>query len=152
MEGVSTRVYSGLKGYWKRRGYKKLNRKNRPVELSAEGSNSNRKRRFWKIKLTRPKLKLKLNFRRFSIKKLLIGLRDAYVNMMLRVANTRGLGGGYGGDYGGVAGFGMRPIKEYDEKVLVEIYKSMMAKGIIVPRDVAASASAKIGPEIICQR
>ncbi|OIT00954.1 hypothetical protein A4A49_04947 [Nicotiana attenuata] len=70
--------------------------------------------------------------------------------MMLRVANSRGLDGGYDGDYSGVTGFGMWPIKEYDEKVLVEIYKSMMAKGIIVPRDVAASASAKIGPEIIC--
>ncbi|XP_060181035.1 uncharacterized protein LOC132610697 [Lycium barbarum] len=139
MEGVSTRVYSGLKGYWRRRGYQKLNRTNR-VELSAEGST--RKRRFWKIKLTR-KLKLKINFKRFSLKKLLIGLRDAYVNTMLRVANTRGFGGGYSGS---IDGFGMRPIKEYDERVLVEIYKSMIiAQGKLGNRD--GAATAKIGPE-----
>ncbi|XP_055813488.1 uncharacterized protein LOC129882983 [Solanum dulcamara] len=137
MEGVSTRVYRGLKGYWRRRGYQKLNR----VDLSTEGST--RKRKFWKIKLT-PKLKLKINFKRFSLKKLLIGLRDAYVTAMLRVANTRGFGGEYGG---GIDGFGLRRVKEYDEKVLVEIYKSMIiAQGKLAPRDVAANA--KIGPDI----
>ncbi|MCD9641295.1 hypothetical protein HAX54_027402 [Datura stramonium] len=140
MEGVSTRVYRGLKGYWRRRGYQKLNRKNR-VELSAGGST--RKRRFWKIKLT-PKLKVKINFRRFSLKKLLIRLRDAYVNTVLRAANCRGFGGDYGS---GIDGFGMRPIKEYDEKVLVEIYKSMIrAQAKLEPRD--AASTAKIGPEI----
>ncbi|KAK4357210.1 hypothetical protein RND71_022820 [Anisodus tanguticus] len=140
MEGISTKVYSGLKGYWRRRGYQKLNRKNR-IELSGS---TRKKRRFWKIKLT-PKLKLKINFKQFSLKKLLVRLRDAYVNTMLRVANTRGFGGGYGGDYGG---FGMRPIKEYDEKVLVEIYKSMIiAQGKLGTRDVAVS-TAKIGPEV----
>lgn len=137
MEGVSTRVYRGLKGYWRRRGYQKLNR----VDLSTEGST--RKRKFWKVKLT-PKLKLKINFKRFSLKKLLIGLRDAYVNAMLRVASTRGFGGDYGG---GIDGFGMRRVKEYDEKVLVEIYKSMIiAQGKLPHRDVAATA--KIGPDI----
>ncbi|XP_049408461.1 uncharacterized protein LOC125871826 [Solanum stenotomum] len=141
MEGVSTRVYRGLKGYWRRRGYQKLNRNNR-VDLSTEGST--RKRKFWKIKLT-PKLKLKINFKRFSLKKLLIGLRDAYVNAMLRIANTRGFGGDYGG---GIDGFGMRRVKEYDEKVLVEIYKSIIiSQGKLGPRD-GAAATAKIGPEI----
>ncbi|XP_059294541.1 uncharacterized protein LOC132047524 [Lycium ferocissimum] len=136
MEGVTTRVYSGLKGYWRRRGYQKLNKTNR-VELSAEGST--RKRRFWKIKLTR-KLKLKINFKRFSLKKLLIGLRDAYVNTMLRIANTREFGGG------SIDGFGMRPSKEYDERVLVEIYKSMIiAQGKLGNR--VGAATAKIGPE-----
>lgn len=141
MEGVSTRVYSGLKSYWRRRGYKKLNRKNNNrVELSSSGPT--RKRRFWKVKLT-PKLKVKINLKLFSLKKFLRGLRDAYVNAMLRIANTRGFGGDYYG--GGIDGFGMRPvIKEYDEKALVEIYKS-----ILKARDAAAAAAtAKIGPEV----
>uniref|UniRef100_A0A5B7C1Q9 Uncharacterized protein n=1 Tax=Davidia involucrata TaxID=16924 RepID=A0A5B7C1Q9_DAVIN len=136
MEGVSTRVYKGLRGYWKRRGYERLNgsgrrRKNR-VELAAvAGSNSNRRRRrFWRIKIT-PKL-------RFSPKKFFIGLRDAYVNMMLRLASSSMINsGGIGGAAGdGIGGFGRGPLKEYDEKVIVEIYKSLvMAQGQLVPRD-----------------
>ncbi|CAN4093016.1 unnamed protein product [Withania somnifera] len=133
MEGVSAKVYKGLKGYWRRRGYQKLNQKQKRVEVGPT-----RNRRFWKIKLT-PKLKLKINFKQLSLKNILIKFRDAYVNMMLRIANTRGFGADYGVG-GGVDAFGMRQIKEYDEKVLVEIYKS-----ILKARDVAA---AKIGPEI----
>ncbi|EYU46774.1 hypothetical protein ABFS82_04G010700 [Erythranthe guttata] len=147
MEGVSATVYKGIKGYWRRKGYVRLNaagrkRKTRTVELASAAEGSTRRRRFWRIKLTR-RLKLKL---RFSPKKFLLGLRDAYVNMMLRIANTRVAGGGYGGD--GVAGFGARPVKEYDERMIVEIYKSIvMAQGQIVPRD-----AAWIGSEITCRR
>ncbi|KAG8389536.1 hypothetical protein BUALT_Bualt02G0239500 [Buddleja alternifolia] len=126
MEGISANVYKGIKGYWRRRGYERLNgggrrRKTRVVELaSAADGSTRRRRRFWRIKLT-PRLKMKL---RFSPKKFLLGLRDAYVNMMNRIANTRVIGGGYGGDV--VTGFGLRPIKEYDERMIVEIYKSIM--------------------------
>nr|GMD60911.1 uncharacterized protein LOC109158620 [Ipomoea batatas] len=60
--------------------------------------------------------------------------------MMLRIANTRVIGGGMGGFPGdtGVAGFGTRPLKEYDERMLIQIYKSMLAahgQAQLVPRD-----------------
>ncbi|KAJ0255678.1 Uncharacterized protein HA466_0103880 [Hirschfeldia incana] len=92
----------------------------------------NRKKRFWRIKIM-PKLRI---FRRASPKKLLVWLRDSYVNMMLRLANSRAVGvSGYGG-----SGIGQRQMKEYDEKVLVEIYKSILmaqAQGNLVQRDKA---------------
>lgn len=146
MEGVTVNVYNGLKQYWrtKRRGYERINRGGRRRKCGAEfdagdgGGTSGRKRPSWRIKLT-PKLKLNVNLR-FSPKKLLIRLRNAYVNMMLRVANTRVIGGGGMGGFAGdtVAGFGTRPLKEYDERMLVQIYKSMLAahgQTQLVPRD-----------------
>lgn len=76
------------------------------------------------------------------------------MNMMVRLANTRVIGGGGGGGFGGgypgdvVTGFGMRPVKEYDERMIVEIYKSIvMAQGQLVPRD-----AAWIGSAITCRR
>ncbi|CAI9781081.1 unnamed protein product [Fraxinus pennsylvanica] len=152
MEGVSVTVYRRITRYWRRKGYERLNgnaggrgRKSRVVEQAASDGNS-RRRRFWRIKLT-PRLKLKL---RFTPKKFLCGLRDAYVNMMMKLANTRmistGCSGGYAGD--GVTGYGLRPIKEYDERMIVEIYKSIiMAQGQLVPRD-----AARIGTGIVCRR
>ncbi|KAL2540460.1 hypothetical protein Adt_01438 [Abeliophyllum distichum] len=133
----------------KKNGYGRLNgtahrrRKIRVVKLaSADGSN--RRRRFWRIKLT-SSLKLKL---KFSPTKLLRRLRDAYVNMMMRMANTPALGGGFAwSEYGG-SGFGRKPMKEYDEKMIAEIYKSvLMAQSQLVPRECDA---ARIGSEIIC--
>ncbi|KAH6754828.1 hypothetical protein C2S53_019998 [Perilla frutescens var. hirtella] len=152
MEGVSATMYRGIRGYWRRKGYERLNaagrrRKTRAVELgSTAAGGSERRRRFWRIKLTR-RLKLKL---RFSPKKLMLGLRDAYVNMMMKIANTRMIGSGYGGGFpgDGVSGFGVRPVKEYDERMIVEIYKSIVvAQGQLVPRD-----AAWIGSEITCRR
>ncbi|KAL2535509.1 hypothetical protein Fot_16900 [Forsythia ovata] len=151
MEGVSTTVYRGIRRYWRRKGYERLNRtagrgrKSRAVELAA-ADGSSRRRRFWRIKLT-TRLKLKL---RFKPKKFLRGLRDAYVNMMMKLANTRmistGISGGFTGD--GVTEFGMRPIKEYDERMIVEIYKSIiMGQGQLVPRDAARNGSG-----IVCRR
>ncbi|MCD7449833.1 hypothetical protein HAX54_001749 [Datura stramonium] len=138
----STSLYSGLKGYWRRRrrGYERLNgsgrrTKNRIEYLSGEGSRRKR-RRFWKINL-KPKLKLKLNLklRRFRRRNLLLNMRDAGIS-------------------GFDSGFGMRQLKEYDEKVLVEIYKSMvMAQGQLIPCDAAGTAAgaAKFGTQIMCQ-
>ncbi|XP_016477610.2 uncharacterized protein LOC107799050 [Nicotiana tabacum] len=152
MEGLSAskNLYSGLKGYWrrKRKGYEKLNgagrrRKIRVEYLSTERRSKCKRGRFWKINL-RPRLKVK----RFSPKKLLVNMHDAYVNMMLKIANSRVMSsGGLRGDYG-VSGFGMRQFKEYDEKMIVEIYKSMvMAQGQLVPPPPAT----KFGNEIMCQ-
>lgn len=78
-----------------------------------------------------PKLRI---LKKASPKKFLVWLRDSYVKMMMRLANSRVVGSsGYGG-----SGFGSGPMKEYDEKVLVEIYKSILmaqAQGNLVHRD-----------------
>ncbi|KAL2556656.1 hypothetical protein Fot_01395 [Forsythia ovata] len=151
MESVPATLYSGIKGYWKKNGYGRLNgtacrkKKIRVVKL-ASVNGSNRRRRFWRIKLT-PSLKLKL---KFSPKKLLLRLRDAYVNIMMRISNTPALGGGFTWpEYGG-SGFGRKPLKEYDERMIAEIYKSvLMAQSQLVPRECDA---VRIGSEIICRR
>ncbi|KAI3800913.1 hypothetical protein L1987_29013 [Smallanthus sonchifolius] len=115
MEAITNRVYRGVKGYWRRRRYERL-----------AGNENRRKRLFWRIRIT-SKLKLKLKKKlklRYSPKKLLIGIRDGYVNMMMRMANSPVVAGT--GGYGeGTAKFGMRPAKEYDEKLVIEIYKTL---------------------------
>ena len=51
---------------------------------------------------------------------------------------------GYSGAFGG--GFGRGPVKGYDEKMMVQIYKSlMMAQGQLVSRD-----AAKLCSELAC--
>ncbi|KAL1216191.1 hypothetical protein V5N11_018645 [Cardamine amara subsp. amara] len=126
------------KRYWRRwRGYEKLDgssttseknsgrRKGKRVKMDPT-----RKKRFWRIKIV-PKLRI---LKTASPKKLLVWLRDSYVKMMMRLANSRAVGSsGYGG-----SGFGSGPMKEYDEKMLVEIYKSILmaqAQGNLVRRD-----------------
>ncbi|PSR94730.1 Histone acetyltransferase [Actinidia chinensis var. chinensis] len=135
-------MYGGLKRYWKRKGYERLNgsgsRRKTRVELGRTGSGSHRRRRFWRIKIT-PRL-------RFNPRKFLMGLRDAYVNFMLRIANTRVMSGGYGGAVDpSFGGFGRVPLKEYDEKMIVQIYSSLlMAQAQRVPCD-AAKLATQIG-------
>ncbi|XP_059438837.1 uncharacterized protein LOC132171520 [Corylus avellana] len=131
MEGVSASMYKGLRGYWRRRDYEKLNGSGRRRRARVE-LGSTRRRRFWRIK-TAPKLR---RLRASSPKKLLRWLRDWYVNMMLRLANSRAFTAGVAGGYGGatcdaIGGFARAPSKEYDEKVIVQIYKSVvMPQGI----------------------
>jgi len=136
MKGVSARIYTKMKEYWSRRGYERINgsgrtRRSWPVELGSVSTTSRRRRRFaWRIKV-KPKLKaLKMS----SPKRFFVWLRDAYVKMMLGIAKSRAIStGGYGD---GIGAFGARPIKEYDEKMIIEIYKSLvMAQGQLVPRD-----------------
>ncbi|XP_076885242.1 uncharacterized protein LOC143534690 [Bidens hawaiensis] len=136
MEGITTRVYRGVKGYWRRRRYERL---------GANDSGLNRRRRrFWRIRIT-SKLKLrvkkKLKLRYCSPKKLLTSLRDGYVNMMMRMANSPlvAVTGGYDD---GFAKFGMRPVKEYDEKLIIESYKALAM------RQQAAAAAAQLTPVI----
>ncbi|XP_044502045.1 uncharacterized protein LOC123223049 [Mangifera indica] len=145
MEGVSMTVYKGLRSYWQRRGYERINGTGRSrTSRSDPGSSSTRRRRSWRIKI-KPKLKI---LRVASPKKFFLWLRDSYVKMMMSFANSR-VGAGYGGAIAGpqgVHGFGKGPVKEYDEKMLVEIYKSLvLAQSQLVPRD-----AAKLGSEIPC--
>ncbi|KAJ9187830.1 hypothetical protein P3X46_003245 [Hevea brasiliensis] len=141
MEGVSATMYTKLRAYWRRRGYQRLNKSTRrrmnQIELG-----STRRRRFWRIKI-KPKLKI---FQIASPKKLFIWLRDTYVRMMLGFANSRLIGaGGYG--YGfpdGMAAFEKGPLKEYDEKLIIEIYKSLVkaqSQSQLVPHDTARFGS-----------
>ncbi|XP_022727804.1 uncharacterized protein LOC111283485 [Durio zibethinus] len=142
MEGISATMYKGLRRYWKRKGYVKLNGSRRARRGTVE-LGSTQRRRFWRIRV---KAKLRIP----SPKKFLVWLRDAYVKMMLGLANSRMINTGYGGaiGYGGIAAFGKRPLKEYDEKIIVEIYKSLvMAQGQLVPRE-----AGKLSSAIICQR
>ncbi|KAF5185916.1 hypothetical protein FRX31_024497 [Thalictrum thalictroides] len=149
MEGV----VSGRKMYWKKRnGYQRLDGygwgfgRKKKVERVTLGSTTQRKKRFrWKIKI-KPKLKL---FKFSSPKKLLTSIRDGYVKMMLGLANSRVFAsGGVGGfAYGGGAidsGFRSAPLKEYDEKMIIEIYKSLMIKGQLVPRDALKTSEAVV--------
>ncbi|WZZ56164.1 hypothetical protein YC2023_056271 [Brassica napus] len=113
--------------YWRRsRGYERL-------DGSTKKSNSDptRKRRFWKrIKIVR---KLRV-LKKTSPKKLLTRLRDSYVNMMVRLASSPAIGSSFA-----------YAKKEYDEKKLVEIYKSMlMAQGTLVHRNAPKPSSDSI--------
>uniref|UniRef100_A0A0D9ZY00 Uncharacterized protein n=1 Tax=Oryza glumipatula TaxID=40148 RepID=A0A0D9ZY00_9ORYZ len=49
---------------------------------------------------------------------------------MLRLASSAAVAGGGSALYGGADPFGRpRPLREYDEKALVEIYRSILARG-----------------------
>nr|XP_019710381.1 uncharacterized protein LOC105057427 [Elaeis guineensis] len=122
----------GLKGYWKRRAYHRLDgtgggsRRRSRAELGG-----GRKRRFWRIRIARPRLRFLA--RAPSPKRFLARIRDAYVRMMLSFASTGAVAAGYA-DYGGdaVARFRQPQLKEYDEKMIVEIYKSLVAQGSLI--------------------
>ncbi|KAJ7008239.1 hypothetical protein NC653_007050 [Populus alba x Populus x berolinensis] len=109
MEGVSARIYTKMKEYWSRRGYERIN-------------GSGRTRRSWPLELGSVSTTSRRRRRRMpSPKRCFVWLRDAYVKMMLGFANSRAIG---------TAG------KEYDEKMINEIYKSLVvAEGQLVPRD-----------------
>ncbi|CAH8390650.1 unnamed protein product [Eruca vesicaria subsp. sativa] len=123
------------KRYWRRwRGYEKLDRSSTVGRRNGKRvkMDPTKKKRFWRIKIM-PKLRI---LRRASPKRFLVWLRDSYVNMMMRLANSRAVGAsGYGG-----SGFGSGQMKEYDEKMLVEIYKTILmaqAQGKLVQHDTA---------------
>ncbi|CAH2049253.1 unnamed protein product [Thlaspi arvense] len=88
-----------------------------PLKLAANGD---RRRRRWRIRIA-PKLKLWL-----SPKNFLARLRDAYVNLMLRMANSPAISGGFREQVDeSIVGLGKGPSKEYDEKVIVDYYNSL---------------------------
>ncbi|KDP28215.1 hypothetical protein JCGZ_13986 [Jatropha curcas] len=148
MEGVSTAMYTKVRRYWRRRGYERLNESTRRRQNTVElGSTLQKKRRVWRIKI-KPKLKI---FKMSSPRKFFVWLRDAYVKMMMGFANSRVIGAGYGGGAGdGLATFGKRPVKEYDERMIIEIYKSlMMAQGQLVAREAPRFGSVPRLPAIV---
>ncbi|GKB51912.1 hypothetical protein Tco_0902665 [Tanacetum coccineum] len=137
MEGLSTKVYNGVKCYWKTRGYQRLGSStNVPDRHGGEESGTRgtrRKRKFFRLRIS-PRLKLKP-------KKWYTRARDAYVRIMMKLANTSVVRSrtmtGYNGD-----GFGRPSNKEYDNKIIYEIYKTLSVaqhKQHRVPTQVACS-------------
>lgn len=130
-------VYESLKVLLQRRGkYVRLDgsTSRRRLRIAKLGGSGHKRRRIWRFRLI-PKIKLK---RWMNPMVYLVKLRDAYVNMMLNLANSRAFSsdlmvGGFGPQYavGGGNPFGGRPLKEYDEKMLVEIYNSWVIQGEI---------------------
>ncbi|MED6193710.1 hypothetical protein PIB30_022006 [Stylosanthes scabra] len=125
-----------------RRGYHRLNgsnwwqRRHKKEEVEQLGTthttSSSRKRKTWRMKVSR-KIRISRIIR--SPKKLLLWLRDSYVRMMLGVANSKVMSmsasaTGYGGKSGtmsmAVGGVNTKAMKEYDEKMIVHIYKSLL--------------------------
>uniref|UniRef100_A0A804KK13 Uncharacterized protein n=2 Tax=Musa acuminata subsp. malaccensis TaxID=214687 RepID=A0A804KK13_MUSAM len=115
----------GLKEYWKRPEHRGGGDEGRRRLCRAELGGGGHRRRFWRLKIS-PRLGF---LRATSPQRILPQIRDAYVRMMLRFARATPLGVTYGGGGGGAgaAGFAREPLREYDEKVLVEIYKSLVA-------------------------
>nr|ABK21989.1 unknown [Picea sitchensis] len=128
-------VYGSLKVLLQRRKYVKLDGSTQRRRLRiAKLGGGRKRRRIWKFKLVR-----KIKIRRWMNPMVyLVKLRDAYVKMMLNLASSRvfstdSVGGGFGPQYsvGGANPFGQRPLKEYDEKMLIEIYKTLVIQGEI---------------------
>ncbi|OEL22799.1 hypothetical protein BAE44_0016181 [Dichanthelium oligosanthes] len=161
------RTYKGgIKAYWKRRGYYRVDaaaaQRRAPLptaELGGgvaqpppppeDGSGSGRRRRRgWRVR--RGQLGRRL-LRALSPRRWLVRLRDAYVSAMLRLASSPAVGYGAGAPYCATTPHGAsfaRPaqLKEYDEKVLVEIYRSILARSgplpLVVPGDGAGAPAA----------
>ncbi|KAI3506552.1 hypothetical protein L1887_21111 [Cichorium endivia] len=143
MEGVTTRLYKGVKGYWRTRGYQRLATTSLHTHSGQEESGSKprrcrRRRRFWRIRIS-PRLTLKLKPRKFFI-----GLRDAYVKIMMKLANSSVVRGrsmsGQGGE-----GFGTIALKEYDEKMIMEIYKTLaMRQGQLVAQQIPSQVALPV--------
>lgn len=136
-----------MKVYWRRRRYERLDgstrrRKKNWIQLGERG-----RKRFGRLRI-KPRLRW---LRLASPKRLLIKLRDAYVRMMLSFANSSVFSGGFSfGAYDGVGamGFGAPPLKEYDEKIIVEIYKTLVAQQQLM----TAKEGAGSGTQIVVRR
>ncbi|XP_071712565.1 uncharacterized protein [Rutidosis leptorrhynchoides] len=140
MGHLGSKVSNGVKQYWLRRGYKHL-----AIGTDKPKSKTNRSSR--RIKVA-SKLKIKLKFKlKLNLKKFLTRFRRAYVSMMMKVANSPlvsggGLGG-FGGD--GACQSGMRPTKDYDEKIVIQMYNSLVMRQAQL-----AALKVEQGPQITC--
>ncbi|GJN14150.1 hypothetical protein PR202_gb00935 [Eleusine coracana subsp. coracana] len=159
-------VYKGgIKAYWKRRGYDRIDAadaQRRPRLPTAELGDGRsvpspapapaqppRRRRGWRVH--RPRGLGRRVLRALSPRRLLARLRDAYVNAMLRLASSAAVAGyGAGAPYctaGDPFAPPPRPLVreyQYDEKALVEIYRSILARGEAAPAIAAARMPAVV--------
>jgi hypothetical protein len=140
----------GIKAYRKLRGYDRLDAadaQRRPplatAELGAGGgaAATSSRRRGWRVR--RRGLGRRI-LRALSPRRWLVRLRDAYVNAMLRLASSAAVGYGSAPYCAGPEPFARpRPPKEYDDKVLVEMYRSILARGGVIP--ISGDTSLVIG-------
>ncbi|PUZ66414.1 hypothetical protein GQ55_3G306200 [Panicum hallii var. hallii] len=146
----------GIKAYWKRRGYDRLDAaaaQRRPRLPTAElgGGEARpepgRRRRGWRVRRRAGAAGRRL-LRALSPRRLLARLRDAYVNAMLRLASSAAVAGyGAAGPYCTAADPFARPrplTRDYDEKALVEIYRAILARGEAAPAVATARLPAAV--------
>ncbi|KAI4365707.1 hypothetical protein MLD38_021671 [Melastoma candidum] len=143
MAGGSVSAYKVMRSYWRRRGYEKL--------ASPFQPQPTRRRWIWRPRVrVAPKVKI-LRLVASSPKKFFLWLRDAYVRMMLKFANSRMFTAGGAPSYYGRSGygFGEATLKEYDRRVIVEIYRSVLAaQGKLADRPASGkdAGSVEYGP------
>ena len=147
----------GIKAFRKLRGYDRLDAaaaQRRPPLATAElgavsasaltatsSSSGRRRRRGWRVR--RSGLGRRV-LRALSPRRWLARLRDAYVSAMLSLASSHAIGYGSAPYCAGGEPFARpRPAKEYDEKVLVEMYRSILARGGVIP--ISADTSLVVG-------
>uniref|UniRef100_A0ACD5TA45 Uncharacterized protein n=1 Tax=Avena sativa TaxID=4498 RepID=A0ACD5TA45_AVESA len=140
----------GIKAYRKLRGYDRLDAaaaQRRPPLATAElgggaaAAATAGRRRGWRVR--RRGLGRRV-LRALSPRRWLARLRDAYVNAMLRLASSAAVGYGSTPYCSGPEPFARtRPPKEYDDKVLVEMYRSILARGGVIP--ISGDTSLVIG-------
>ncbi|KAK1298605.1 hypothetical protein QJS10_CPB14g00223 [Acorus calamus] len=134
MDFFPTQLFHRLRLYWRRRSYQRLDRSPnhktlRVVRLGGGNSGSPRRRRLIKV---RPLAKLKL--RMFSPLRLLVKLRDAYVDAMLGIRGPSASGSQMFGDGRVPRGRKVKESsKEFERRMILEIYKSIAAsRGVSV--------------------
>ncbi|KAJ0985722.1 hypothetical protein J5N97_004078 [Dioscorea zingiberensis] len=136
-EAFPSRFCKGVRSYWRRRKYTKLessgSKASRVVRLGDGGRSPNR--RFWKLKRA-----FRLRIKAWSPFRLLGRIRDAYVEAMLRMA-------GKGNSLSIPAGPEplwdrriprSRTVKtgrsEFEQRLIFEIYRSLVVSGEIAPK------------------
>ncbi|XP_052188019.1 uncharacterized protein LOC127798474 [Diospyros lotus] len=131
--------YEPIKGSGRRR-------RRSQVELEVGARGGGGRRRFsWRIKIF-PKLRRLI----ISPKKLFVRLREGYVKFMVTFGNSRVVSSGFGGstNQSGAARSAAAAAKEYEEKMIIQIYNSLIAAEghLAVPRH--ADSALKTIPEI----
>ncbi|KAK1426724.1 hypothetical protein QVD17_15403 [Tagetes erecta] len=120
MVDLTSKVYKGVKRFRRRRGYRRL-------ASTTDELRSKRGRWSW-IRLPK-RLKIKL---RCNPKKLFAKVHDTYVRLMMMVANSTAVRGGaiagYSAGAEGICQFVTRPVKEYDQKMVIQMYKSLVMR------------------------
>ncbi|KAL3640413.1 hypothetical protein CASFOL_015381 [Castilleja foliolosa] len=120
--------YSGKlikKQYWRKiTGYNKLSSSNNKRNVKVVRFGANKPRRPWRLRLA-PRLRLA---RLASPMKLWCRFKDAYMKMMLKLANTSGTGSVFGrkripGARDAKMGYSRT---EFENRLILEIYKSMV--------------------------
>ncbi|KAJ4709863.1 Transcriptional repressor NrdR like [Melia azedarach] len=131
--------HESLKRYWRRRKYQRVYGKRKIQVLRLGGgaaSHSQRRRLFWRIRRI-PRLRLKI----ISPIKLLRKFHDAYVNMMICLANKIVNSSSNGGLLRGKKVAKAREImvssgeEVVDARLVMEIYKKLTASRQLISTD-----------------